>query len=196
MSPLSTPARVAVLDANVLFPLPLRDLFLRAFEKRLYRLQVSQQIWDEVTLNLIENGRMTREQATYLDIRVREFLANNDAIVGGYEALVPTLTNDPKDRHVLAVAIQSHAQTIVTFNLKDFSSDALAPYSIVAEHPDAFLCRLHANHAASMATIIREQSAGLRRPPLTVSDVLNALMRHVPAFVALMRPMLLDEEPS
>ena len=31
------------------------------------------------------------------------------------------LTNDPKDRHVLACAITAQVHTIVTFNLKDFS---------------------------------------------------------------------------
>jgi predicted nucleic acid-binding protein len=187
-----TPSRVVVLDANVLFPLSLRDLLFRALEKGLYRLQISRHIWDEVIRNLVENGRMTPEGAAYLHMRVQEFLAENDALVSGYEAHIPTLANDPKDRHVLAAAIHAHAAVIVTFNLKDFPADVLAPYGIVAEHPDVFLSHLHRENADVLVAIVREQAAGLRNPPLTVDDVLNTLARHVPGFVSLVRPALLD----
>jgi predicted nucleic acid-binding protein len=37
------------------------------------------------------------------------------------------MTNDPKDRHVLATAVATNAQAIVTLNLKHFSSDACIP---------------------------------------------------------------------
>ena len=48
-----TPSPVVVLDANVLFPLSLRDLLFRALEKGLYRLQINRHIWDEVIRNLV-----------------------------------------------------------------------------------------------------------------------------------------------
>src|SRR5277367_2343591 len=44
-----------------------------------------------------------------------------DALVTGYEDLIPGLRlPDPDDRHVLAAAIRSHADVIVTMNLRDF----------------------------------------------------------------------------
>jgi hypothetical protein len=89
-----TPSRVVVLDANVLFPLSLRDLLFRALEKGLYRLQNSLHMWDEVIHNLVESSPMTPEGAAYLDMRVQEFLAENDALVSGYEALILILTID------------------------------------------------------------------------------------------------------
>jgi hypothetical protein len=54
------------------------------------------------------------------------------------------MTNDPGDRHVLAAAVFAGASLIVTFNLKDFSEKALAPWQIEAQHPDTFLCTLYA----------------------------------------------------
>lgn len=45
----------------------------------------------------------------------------------------------PKDRHVLAAAIKSGAQVIVTRNLKDFPASGLEPWSVEAKSPDAFV---------------------------------------------------------
>jgi hypothetical protein len=56
-----------------------------------------------------------------------------DAFVTGYAALIPSLSlPDRNDRHVLAAAITAAADVIVTFNIKDFPPEALAPYGLVA----------------------------------------------------------------
>jgi hypothetical protein len=63
-----------------------------------------------------------------------------DALVTGYAPLISSLSlPDPDDRHVLAAAITAAADVIVTFNVKDFPSAALAPHGLVAQHPDVFL---------------------------------------------------------
>jgi predicted nucleic acid-binding protein len=49
-----------------------------------------------------------------------------DALVPGYESLVDGMTNDPKDRHVLAAAVRANAEVIVTFNRRDFPESALS----------------------------------------------------------------------
>jgi hypothetical protein len=54
------------------------------------------------------------------------------------------MTNNPKDRPVLAAAVACGAQTIVTFNLKDFPPGPLAPWSVEAQSPDEFL--IHQYH--------------------------------------------------
>lgn len=46
---------------------------------------------------------------------------------------------DPDDRHVLAAAITTSAQVIVTENLKDFPGEALAPFDIDAISADEFI---------------------------------------------------------
>ena len=52
----------AVLDASVLYPLPLRDTLLRIAETELYDAYWSARILDEVVRNLVADGRATEEQ--------------------------------------------------------------------------------------------------------------------------------------
>ena len=66
-----------------------------------------------------------------------------DCLVTGYESLIDGLElPDEGDRHVLAAAIRSQAQAIVTFNLKDFPASILDSHDIEALHPDDFLLGL------------------------------------------------------
>lgn len=57
-----------------------------------------------------------------------------------YELWVTSLSlPDEDDRHGLAAAIRCGADSIVTFNIKDFPKFALEPYGIEALHPDEFV---------------------------------------------------------
>jgi hypothetical protein len=63
-----------------------------------------------------------------------------DALVENYESLVDALTlPDEKDRHVLAAAIKSNANVIVTNNSKDFPNDYLSGFGLIAKTADDFL---------------------------------------------------------
>lgn len=62
-----------------------------------------------------------------------------DAMITGYEPLISEMTNDRKDRHVLAAAVRANAAIIVTANMKDFPPHACTPYDVGVVHPDDFL---------------------------------------------------------
>lgn len=49
------------------------------------------------------------------------------------------MTNDEKDRYVLAVTVRGNVEVLVTFNLKDFRESALKSFDISVVHPDDFL---------------------------------------------------------
>jgi len=182
---------LVVLDANVLFPWSLRDTLLRVAEAELYDLRISRQILDEVTRNLRGRQKMTASQAAHFETRVDMFFASLTAFVTDYESLIPTLTNNMKDRHVLAAAVKANAHIVVTFNLKHFPDKALASHDVVALHPDLFLTRLHALYPDMLDNIVREQAAALHRPPVTVAQLLDTLTQHAPRFVRLVRLRLL-----
>jgi hypothetical protein len=65
----------AVLEASVLYPLPLRDTLLRVAEIELYDPYWSQGILDEVTRNLVADARASEQQARNLIDAMRDAFA-------------------------------------------------------------------------------------------------------------------------
>ncbi len=191
---LPAPFRV-VLDANVLFPFTLRDTLLRAAEAGVYQLYWSETILEEVRRNLVATGTTTEEQSSRLVIVMRE--AFPDALVTGYESLIDSMPNDPKDRHVVAAAVKAGAQVIVTSNLKDFRE---LPDGIEAQSPDEFLCNLLDLEPSGIVARLKAQAAGMKRPPVTLEQLLVGLAKTVPEFVSgVLRhgsPDALEVEPS
>lgn len=99
-----------------------------------------------------------------------------DSIVAGYERHFPTLElPDADDRHVLAAAIEAHADVIVTANLRDFPDSALHPHGIRAIHPDEFVLRLLDEDEETVCSVIRKQRLDLTNPPQTVDQLLDTL---------------------
>jgi hypothetical protein len=57
-----------------------------------------------------------------------------------------SLTNNEKDRHVLAAAVRTGAHAILTENVKHFPAASLEPYDIDVLTPDQFLAhQFHLN---------------------------------------------------
>ena len=116
----------ALLDANVLFPNLLRDTVLTLAQRGLYRPLWSEKILDEARRNILAKRPdvdPVKLQRTFALVREKF----DDANVEGFDPLQAGLElPDPDDRHVLAAAIHGGAQSIVTFNLKDFPAKTLA----------------------------------------------------------------------
>ncbi|MFB9235496.1 PIN domain-containing protein [Plantactinospora siamensis] len=165
---------VAVLDACVLVPSVLADTLLRCAEQDLYRPIWTVAILEEVRRNLPPSALGAKAERR-VEV-MRDFFP--EAMASGYEQFIPGLTNDPKDRHVLAAAVAADAEVIVTANLRDFPERALAPFAIEAVHPDDFLCMLLADAPERVANIIVQQAEATGRggrPKLGVDDVVNGL---------------------
>jgi len=171
---------VAVLDACVLFPPSLRDTLLRAASADLYRIQLTDDILEEVRRNVVKSAEVPEHKAQRLIDKIREEFS--DAMITHHKPLIEGMPNNKKDRHVLAAAIASRAQIVVTQNLKDFPQSILAPFEVEAQSPDDFLTMLFYNYFDEMITIIREQAEDLHNPPMTVLEVLDALSINVPKF--------------
>lgn len=180
-------AFVALFDACVLYPAPLRDLLIRLARTRLFRARWSAEIHEEWI------GALVRDRPELAERLARTRAAMDDAIedclVTGHTALIPRLPlPDPNDRHILAAAIVGRADVIVTRNLRDFPAEAVAPYRIEAQHPDVFIRHVLDLDEAAALVAVREQRGALRSPPRTVAEFLDTLARQeLPETVAFLR---------
>lgn len=167
----------AVLDADVLYPMLLRDTLLRAAAAGCFRLHWSGRILDEVMRNLIETYDMEPSKAAALRGAMNG--AFPEAEVVGWEPREAEMANHPKDRHVAAAAATIGAEVIVTSNIRDFKD---LPPGMVALTPDQFLIQILTVAPEGMVAALRQQSAAYRRPPVAVAELLDHLSAIVPIF--------------
>jgi predicted nucleic acid-binding protein len=182
----------AFLDACVLIPIKLTDLLLRLAEADTYRILWSAEVLDEVERNLPRLGVSSDKARTRIQHMCDTF---PDAMVTGYEALALVMTNDPKDRHVLAAAVRADAAVIVTNNLKDFPASALDPYDLDAVCPDDFLLDQLDLYPIQTLRCVCEQIAAQRNPVLSTDQFLSTFKKTVPRFASVIREPLLDVRP-
>ena len=181
----------AVYDANILYPAPLRDLFVRIAQTGLVRAKWTDTIHDEWIRNVLkDNPNLSAERLA----RTRSLMnaAVRDCLVPGYEDLIDSLSlPDPDDRHVLAAAIRAGAEVIVTSNLKDFPAEALTQFDIEARHPDDFLIELMDLAPDVICAAVKRQREALRNPPKTAEELLATLeSQGLPQTVARLRPFV------
>lgn len=130
---------VVVYDASVLYPSTLRDLLLRLAQTDLVRARWTERILDEVFTSLRRN-RPGLDPAKLNRTRILMGQAVRDWRIDDYEHHIDNLTlPDPDDLHVLAAAIHTRADMLVTANLRDFPHDTLRQHGITPQHPDAFV---------------------------------------------------------
>ncbi|MEV6488040.1 PIN domain-containing protein [Actinoplanes sp. NPDC051633] len=172
----------AFLDTCVLYPAYLCDTLLRLAEQEAFRPLWSADVMAELRRNLTKRGL----PAGPVDRRIRLMTdAFPDAMVQGYESLIDRMTNDVKDRHVLAAATRANAEVIVTFNMSDFGAEALKPFDVEAVHPDDFLLDQLDLYPARTVRALIAQAAAHRREPKTVPGLLALLDRTgLPRFAA------------
>lgn len=163
-------AFVVAFDADVLYPIGLCDLFITTLESRLYRAHWSTGILEEVERTYLRNF----PKQDPANIRRRIDLMNQAeprALIDPPPELIEAMTNDPKDRHVLAAAVAAGAEVLVTFNLSDFPDTACEPYGVEPQHPDVFVEHLVDLDPAAIWYSIAKMAARRRNPPATPEDV-------------------------
>ena len=175
-------ALVALLDANVLYPAYLRDALLRLAEAEIYQVRWSRQILDEMARNVLENNPELPEERIERLVRTME-RAFPEAMVTRHEPLVPSMTNDPKDRHVMAAAVRGRADVIVTLNVRDFSPEACEPHDVDVQTPDEFLqYQWGIGDLDFLLGVFEDWASHLTNPPLALEELLERLARVAPQF--------------
>ena len=128
---------IVVLDACVLYPPSLRDLLLTLPALDAFEVRWSEEILDEVRRNVLADNPEVdpvRFTSHTLGAMRRAF---PEAMRAADLATVEALDNDPKDRHVAALALDSQATAVITLNVKDFKSTVLDQARVAVLTPGA-----------------------------------------------------------
>lgn len=165
-----------VLDTNVIVPIEIRDLLFWFAYDELFTPKWSKHVFDEW------EDVMRRKGVEEQEIKKRVGWANQafpDAMVANYEVLIEGLTlPDEKDRHVLAAAIKTNANIIVTNNLKDFPEDYLYSFGLSAKNADDFLTEtIDLNQEVAIRSF-RKLVLNRRNPDLDEFEILDRLRKN------------------
>jgi predicted nucleic acid-binding protein len=175
------PRRVGVVDANVLYSIELTDLLVTLAVHRLVRLHWSESILAEVRRNLARRDDLDSAAIEYRIERMNRALPG--ALDEAPGPLIDSMQIVEHDRHVLALAVHVEADSIITFNLRDFPNEKCEPYGIEAIHPDAFTTMILDAEPAAVAAALAAIAARRARPTMTVDALLDRLSASLPTFV-------------
>lgn len=173
----------ALLDANVLAPMPLCDTLLRlAEDPAFYR-----PLWSEKILQ--EVGKVLETKLGYSLVQKDRRL---DAMQAAFpEALVKIPANlesfscpDEGDRHVIAAAVRGQANAIITNNTKHFPEECIEEYGLFCQTPDDFLVHQFHLNPPLVLDKIDQQAAVIRQAR---NDLVLKLQGIAPRFAELVK---------
>ncbi|MEL6204713.1 MAG: PIN domain-containing protein [Pseudomonadota bacterium] len=134
-------AHRAVLDACVLYPTVMREVLLAVAARGLFQPLWSARLLEEWARAAARRGALDEAQARGEIALVRAAWPRAEVpVADGLEARL--WLPDDGDVHVLATAVASSADLIVTVNAKDFPRSVLAEEGVGRVDPDAFLMDL------------------------------------------------------
>ena len=162
----------ALLDSNVLYPAPIRDLLMSLACAGLYHARWTSKIHEEWTRNLLANRSDLGDKLPRIVALMNG--AVPDCLVENYDWLIDAIDlPDANDRHVLAAAIVGHADAIVTFNSKHFPDEIASRYCIEVQHPDDFVMNQLELREIDAITAIKALRARLRNPARSAEQLIG-----------------------
>lgn len=167
-----------ILDAIVLAESAVSDLYLRLSEEpRLLLPRWTKEIWEETYRTCVEKLRWPEKLASNrMEAAIEAF---PEAMVTDYESFVDRCENDPKDRHILAAAIRSQTETIVTMNVRHFKPQHLEPWGVTAAHPGEYLKVLYDLDEGVVVSVLHRMA---EKRAYEIDQMLSRLSVSVPTF--------------
>lgn len=162
-------------DANVLYGSLLRDLLVRLGVSGALRPRWTPRIEQEWVENLLDHRPdLSRARLERTCALMHRAVPEGQVEVGD-ESAVGALP-DPDDRHVLAAALASGAEVLLTFNEEDFPV-SLVPAPLIVCHPDRFLVRCLQVQAGEVIAAAQGILRTLNDPQLSPTDFVDGLRR-------------------
>ena len=135
----------AFLDANVIRGQLTNDILLSLAEREVFNPRWSQTVLDEMRRN--RPAGVSEKRIDHRIDAMNSFFPR--AMTSGHEGLILGMNADLKDRHVLAAAVHSGSQVLVTDNVKDIDPPSTGPNAMRVE---------------KFVAVPRAEAAGASRP--------------------------------
>ncbi|TCO45149.1 PIN domain-containing protein [Kribbella antiqua] len=192
-SPSSSRPERAFLDANVIVGQLTTNILLSLAEH-----DVLDPRWSQ---GVIEEMRRHTPKAVPADRIDRRIEAMNGAfphaMTGDHpKGLEDQMVADAKDRHVLAAAVYSESDVLVTENVKDFKPPANGPHAMRVEKLSQFLVRKLTEDTERVTAAMQQMVANNRFDPRTMPALLDkmARLRELRAFAQKLNDKVPDEQ--
>lgn len=173
----------ALVDACSLVSVLRRNLLLSLAEAEFFRVRWSVPILTETEQALaalhakrsLDDGEARAARAVHDMVR-----AFPEAMVQDFDVHSADFCRlpDTGDEHVLAAAIKTQAQAIVTENLRDFPVEILERFNIEARSADEFIADTIALEEGRAVAAIRRMRQRLKRPEMGPGAFLKILEAH------------------
>ncbi|WP_137132227.1 PIN domain-containing protein [Rhizobium sp. FY34] len=184
------------IDANVFFGARLRSLVLYMAQSKMFRARWTDKVHEEWMRNVADKRNIDISRLEKIKACMDSSVLN--CLVTGYEGLEASFElPDPDDRHILAAAVKTRADMILTFNDRDFPKHVVEPLGIEICHPDDFLLDQFGISEELFIAYVREDFQHYKAPPLTFDRYIEDLRKAgVPKTAKLIEELRVLIEPE
>ena len=170
--PSATRPERAFLDANVIRGQQTTDILLSLAHRDVFEPRWTQHVIDEMRRN-----RPPELSDADIDRRIQTM---NKAFPRAMTSEPPQelqdqMQADPKDKHVLAGAVHSNSDVLVTDNLKDFDPPSSGPNAMQVQSLNQFLSRKLEEDPERVQAALQEMLQRYKRDPRTMSALIDTM---------------------
>jgi hypothetical protein len=163
------------------------DILLTTAGRRMYRVHWTADILDEAERNILAKRPDLDPTSVARRFEMMRQSMPEAMLDPPPAGLVAAMTNHPGDHHVLAAAVSTRAEVIVTENGKHFPPSACIPFGIETRTLDEFICDLVSLNASDVWSSITEMAERRMRPPQSIAAVCDVLETHIPCALVELR---------
>lgn len=172
LAPGSNRPERAFLDANVIRGQQTNDILLSLADREVFEPRWTQHVIDEMHRN-----KPPELSEANIDRRIKTMnLAFPEAMTSAPpQDLQDQMRADQKDKHVLAAAVHSESDVLVTDNLKDFDPPSTGEHAMRVESLNQFLNRKLEEDPERVQGALQDMLQRYKRDPRTMSALIDTM---------------------
>ena len=177
------------IDTSELFPFTIMDLLLTIAEQFVFTWVWTEELLDEWERVIVDTTHRTPDSAKSVTNAVRAHFEFGLIKVDTYvDDISDDLSPDPGDRAHVAACLGGRATVLLTRNLKDFATPALAESGVRVLTADDYLVDLLRRRPRAVVDGVRQTAAARKYPPISAAELLDRIEHAgAPRFAAALR---------